>query len=66
MNTKLVKFGKLIALGAVLTTSAFADGLDTSTIVLDMEPIYTLTGTILVGLSAIWGIRKLIKLVNRS
>lgn len=49
----------------VCCSNAFAD-LDVSTIVVDTDQVEVLTLTVLGGLSMIWGVRKLIKLINRS
>jgi hypothetical protein len=66
-----MKFKKIapFALLAV-ATSAFADGtatgVDVSQVHLDTATVLALAGTILGGLGVIWGIRKVIKLINRS
>jgi len=48
--------------GAAATTS----GVDLSQVHLNTSTVLTLAGTILGGLGVIWGIRKVIKLINRS
>ena len=59
---------KLLGLGvlALTASTAFADGLDVSQVQIDTNAVTTLAGTILTGLGVIWGIRKVIKLMNRS
>jgi len=59
---------KFLGLGllALTATSAFADGLDVSQVQVDTTAVVALAGTILTGLGVIWGIRKVIKLMNRS
>ena len=59
---------KLLGLGilALTATSVFADGLDVSNVQIDTSAVTTLAGTILTGLGVIWGVRKVIKLMNRS
>ena len=52
-----------VTLGA---SNAFADGVDLTGFTLDTGSLATLTVTILGGLGALWGIRKLIGLINRA
>lgn len=40
--------------------------LDLTTITVDTGPAFLLAGIILVGLMSVWGIRKVIKMMNRS
>lgn len=47
------------------SSSAFA-AVDLTSVTLDTTTVETLAATALTGLGVIWGIRKLIKLINRS
>ena len=58
-----------MAATALMATNAFADGgggVDLSGVTLDTTTVGTLAATVLTGLGVIWGIRKVIKLINRS
>lgn len=50
---------------AVASTQAMA-AVDLTSVTMDTTTVETLAATVLVGLGVIWGIRKLIKLSNRS
>jgi len=56
----------LLGLSAVSSFAEEASGVDVSNVTLDTTSVTTLAGTILAGLGVIWGIRKVIKLINRS
>lgn len=72
MNKIKKHFNRLAAAGtAVLGTAgaAMAAGssiIDVSTMTPDVSMVGTLGGAICTGLLGIWGVRKVIKLVNRS
>jgi hypothetical protein len=61
---------RALALAGVVAVASFADtnstGVDVSKVQLDTSTLLTLAGTIAGGLGVIWGIRKVIKLLNRS
>lgn len=44
----------------------FAVPVDLSTVAVDIVPLEAMAGTVLVALAVMWGIRKLIKTINRS
>lgn len=57
--------------GAVIGMTVFTAGsasaaVDLTAVTLDTTTPETLAATVLTGLGVIWGIRKLVKLVNRS
>ena len=58
------------AVAVGLVSVSFAGGSSTSPITVpstvDMTPVYTLTGTLLTGGVAMFAVRKVIKLMNRS
>ncbi|MCP4763465.1 MAG: hypothetical protein GY870_16955 [archaeon] len=61
-------FKKIIAATAATAataTTSFA-AVDLTAVTLDTTTPETLAATVLAGLGVIWGIRKLVKLVNRS
>lgn len=57
--------GVVVAGSAVAATNAMA-AIDVNTITLDTANPEALAAKILAGLAVLWGIRKLIKLTNRS
>lgn len=58
--------GSIVGIGsAVMASSAFA-AVDLTGVTLDTTTPETLAATVLGGLGIIWGIRKLVKLINRS
>lgn len=44
----------------------FAEPVDLTTVTIDIVSLETMAGTVLVALAVMWGIRKLIKTINRS
>lgn len=58
---------KVAALSAVASVSAFA-GAETITdgFATDVEPVFITAGIIMVGIGAIWAIKKVIALGNKS
>lgn len=55
------------AILVVVSGSAFATGtVDLTGITLDTGSVLQLAGIVLVAIGAIWGIKKLVKLANRS
>ena len=64
---KKVKLIAGLGAGALLTLSSSAHAaFDASGIILDIAPVEVMMLTIMTGLAAMWGFRKLIKTVNRS
>lgn len=61
---KFIK-GGLVAVGTLCASSAHA-AVDLTGVTLDTTTPETLAATVLAGLGVMWGIRKLIKLANRS
>jgi hypothetical protein len=59
---------RVLVLSGIVAVSSFAstNGVDVSKVHLDTATLLTLAGTIATGLGVIWGIRKVIKLLNRS
>jgi hypothetical protein len=61
---------RALVLTGVVAVASFASssssGVDVSKVHLDTTTLLTLAGTIATGLGVIWGIRKVIKLLNRS
>lgn len=55
----------VVAGSVVVATNAMA-AVDLTGVTLDTTSPETLAATVLTGLGVIWGIRKLIKLINRS
>jgi len=43
-----------------------AESVDLTTVSIDIVSLETMAGTVLVALAVMWGIRKLIKTINRS
>jgi len=63
---KIKTLGGFVVVGSVaLATNAMA-AVDLTAVTLDTTSPETLAATVLTGLGVIWGIRKLIKLINRS
>ena len=58
-------YAAMFAFAAMSATSAFA-AVDLTNVDLDYTTPSTLATTVLIGLGVIWGIRKLVKLINRS
>jgi len=40
--------------------------MDVAGVVLNLAPVYTVAGVVFVALAGIWGVRKVIRLLNRS
>jgi len=59
-------YGALGGIGAGLMASTPAWAVDLSGVELDTGTVTTLAATVLTGLGVIWGVRKVIKLINRS
>ena len=57
-----------VAVVAMSAGNAFAAGpwIDVSSISVDTDSVGTMGATVLAGLALIWGLRKLIKTINRS
>lgn len=57
----------LMGTGAVVmsASAAMAEGW-TPTVTVDTAPVFTVAGIVITALGAIWAVRKVIKLVNRS
>jgi len=53
-------------LGSVIAASNAFAAVSLTGVVLDSATPATLAATVLTGLGVIWGIRKLVKLINRS
>lgn len=62
---KKVGGGLVVIAGAVVAAPAFA-AVDLTGVSLDSTTPATLATTVLTGLGVLWGIRKLVKLINRS
>lgn len=60
----------LVAVGVLVATSglAFAEGAAdiTTNFKTDVQPVFTVAGIIMVGIGAIWAIKKVIALGNKS
>lgn len=66
---KVKKHGKLIVVGVATTVMTATNAwcaVDLTGVTMDTATPETLAATILTGLGVMWGIRKLVKLVNRS
>lgn len=66
---KAKKFFRSIGAGAAtlaLTAPAYATNAIDVPDSVDTSAVFTMAGVVLVGLVAMWGIRKVIKLTNRS
>jgi hypothetical protein len=57
--------GGIVAVGTLGATNAMA-AVDLTGVTVDSSTPETLAATILVGLGVLWGIRKLVKMINRS
>jgi hypothetical protein len=55
-----------VVLGSAVMASNAMAAVDLTGVTLDTTSPETLAATVLTGLGVIWGIRKLIKLINRS
>lgn len=60
------KFGLYVFMAFMAMVSTASAAVDLTGVTVDSTTPETLAATILVGLGVIWGIRKLIKLINRS
>ena len=61
------RFLKVVGLLAVASLSAFADATTiTAGFVTDVEPVFITAGIIMIGIGAIWSIKKVIALGNKS
>ena len=60
--------GAVAAAGSAVAVSAGSAvaAVDLTGVTVDVTTVETLAATVLVGLGVIWGIRKLVKLINRS
>ncbi|MDE2216559.1 MAG: hypothetical protein KGJ87_05265 [Planctomycetota bacterium] len=58
----------VVAGGAVgaMVTNAHAAGVDLTGVTLDTTSVLALAGIVMVAIGSIWGIKKLVKLGNRS
>ena len=55
-----------IAIGVALSHGMASAAVDLTAYTVDVTTVETLAGIILTGLAAMWGIRKLIKVINHS
>lgn len=55
----------MAAAGVMAAVPAMAEGW-TPTVSVDTAPVFTVAGIVITALGAIWAVRKVIKLVNRS
>ena len=55
----------MAAAGVMAAVPAMAEGW-TPAVTVDTAPVFTVAGIVITALGAIWAIRKVIKLVNRS
>lgn len=62
---KNIRKGLYILGGTLAPAVAFADGW-TPTVTVDTAPVFTVAGIVVTALGAIWAVRKVIKLINRS
>jgi uncharacterized membrane protein AbrB (regulator of aidB expression) len=64
---RLIIFAAIVGiLGSLFMTGNASAAVDLTSVTLDTSSPETLAATVLAGLGVIWGIRKLIKLINRS
>lgn len=56
----------LVAMFVMVGTSAFATGLDLSTVTVDTSPVFAMALIVITALAAIWAVKKVIRLSNRS
>ena len=63
---KLFKVVSGVAAGTALAAGNAMAAVDLTSVAVDSTTPETLAATILIGLGVIWGIRKLVKLINRS
>lgn len=66
MFKKIGKTVCFIGVGLIGMASSAMAAVDLTGVTLDTTTPETLAATVLTGLGVIWGIRKLVKLVNRS
>lgn len=60
------KFGiGAFGVGMAAASNAYA-AVDLTGVTVDTSTVETMAATVLIGLGVIWGIRKLVKLINRS
>lgn len=59
------KLAALVAAGTLAASNASA-ALDVTGVTVDSASAETVAGIVITGLAAMWGIRKVIKLINRS
>jgi len=60
------KVACLVGVGSAAAASSAMAAVDLTSVTLDTTSPETLAATVLIGLGVIWGIRKFIKLINRS
>ena len=60
------KVFSVVCIGSLAAVSNASAAVDLLGVTLDTASPETLAATVLTGLGVIWGIRKLIKLINRS
>lgn len=63
---KIKILGVAVVVGSVALATNVMAAVDLTAVELDTTSPETLAATVLTGLGVIWGIRKLIKLINRS
>lgn len=66
MKKMLKRIFGIFGVAFVALTSAAQAAVDLTTFTVDVSAVETLAGIVLVGLAAMWAIRKLIKTINRS
>ena len=63
----MLRFFLIIFLSVLLIPSVLlAEPVDLTTVSIDVASLEAMAGTVLVALAVMWGIRKLIKTINRS
>lgn len=62
----ILRKGGMALAGVLAAVPAFAEGGWTPTFTVDTAPVFTVAGIIVTAIGAIWCIRKVIKLGNRS
>ena len=65
-NSRKGFFGIVAAVACVAIASPAMAAVDLTSVTLDTSSPETLAATVLGGLGVMWGIRKLVKLINRS
>ncbi|MFC1819857.1 hypothetical protein ACFLZG_02070 [Thermodesulfobacteriota bacterium] len=73
MKKKIKKFAGYVCIAAVAVVTAITNlvssasaAVDLTAFTVDVSGPETLAGIVLTGLAAMWAIRKLVKLINRS